>query len=391
MLFSLKNGLAMLALVALSPAVSFAEYATIDKPELKIKHDEPVKFAAISPDGSRILSISGHEYLKVWDAATGLYITGLDHQFTDNILWATFSPDAKQILFFSDESQLTVWDIERGNWFLLLAGHQGRILSGEFSPDGNYIVSTASDNTIKLWDAKTGELLSHTHVANGVGNAIFSPDGQSVISASLYPHNLQIWELNGRLRETRSFFNYDNTDVIVAPIVREPDYVLPPSIPAHDAGAVDAKCHGHPDELIAPIVTVPPPIPVIPDDYYYGEFLPSLSKNGRFLAVENLLSSWAYTIAIFDSTELDKDKNTVVILNNSPVYSAEFSPNERYLVTASEDGVAKVWNSETGELVLELRGHTAKVSHASFSNNGGYVVTASEDGTVRLWDVAYLQ
>src|SRR3990167_2324381 len=70
------------------------------------------------------------------------------------------------------------------------------------------------------------------------------------------------------------------------------------------------------------------------------------------------------------------------------VNSAQFSPNGQFIVTASWDGTAKVWNAVTGALVHTLagpQGHHHVVHSAEFSPNGQFIVTALGDGTAKVW------
>jgi WD40 repeat protein len=69
------------------------------------------------------------------------------------------------------------------------------------------------------------------------------------------------------------------------------------------------------------------------------------------------------------------------------VYSAEFSADGRRVVTASEDGTARVWDVETGRPVGMPLQHRKAVESAEFSADGQRVVTASFDETARVWDV----
>lgn len=68
------------------------------------------------------------------------------------------------------------------------------------------------------------------------------------------------------------------------------------------------------------------------------------------------------------------------------VRTAQFSPDGAFIVTAGEDGRALVWDAATGEMRQALAGHIADVWYAGFSHDGTTVVTASFDGTLRLWD-----
>jgi WD40 repeat protein len=46
---------------------------------------------------------------------------------------------------------------------------------------------------------------------------------------------------------------------------------------------------------------------------------------------------------------------------------------------------ARLWSAETGDELAVLRGHESAVYHAAFSPDGKWVVTASRDSTTRLW------
>ena len=70
-----------------------------------------------------------------------------------------------------------------------------------------------------------------------------------------------------------------------------------------------------------------------------------------------------------------------------PVNSAAFSPGGPdgwQIVTASEDGTARVWDAASGQKPRRLDGHAGPVKSAAFSPDGRQIVTASEDGTARV-------
>jgi len=65
---------------------------------------------------------------------------------------------------------------------------------------------------------------------------------------------------------------------------------------------------------------------------------------------------------------------------------AQFSPDGKRVVTASFDRTARVWDAQTGQPLTEPLSHSDAVVFAQFSPDGKRVATASDDGTARVWD-----
>ena len=69
------------------------------------------------------------------------------------------------------------------------------------------------------------------------------------------------------------------------------------------------------------------------------------------------------------------------------VWSAQFSPDGKKIVTGCDDGTAQVWDVKTGQPLLpQPLQHSNKVGWVQFSPDGKKIVTASDDGTARIWD-----
>jgi WD40 repeat protein len=66
--------------------------------------------------------------------------------------------------------------------------------------------------------------------------------------------------------------------------------------------------------------------------------------------------------------------------------SAVFSPDGSRIITASDDRTAKVWDSSSAKLLLNIQGHSNSVRSAAFSPDGSRIVTASDDRTAKVWD-----
>jgi WD40 repeat protein len=69
------------------------------------------------------------------------------------------------------------------------------------------------------------------------------------------------------------------------------------------------------------------------------------------------------------------------------VHTARFSPDGRWIVTASDDATARIWYAETGREYFTLAGHRGPVLEAAFSPDSISVITGSGDGTARIWPI----
>jgi hypothetical protein len=73
--------------------------------------------------------------------------------------------------------------------------------------------------------------------------------------------------------------------------------------------------------------------------------------------------------------------------NEITIGGAVFSPDGKYLATASMDKTARLWDLVTGETIRVFSGHTYELLGITFSPDGKTLATTSIDGTARLWDV----
>ena len=56
-------------------------------------------------------------------------------------------------------------------------------------------------------------------------------------------------------------------------------------------------------------------------------------------------------------------------------------------MSGSGDNTLKVWDAQTGQETLTLKGHSKSVTSVSFSPDGKRIVSGSWDKTVKVWDV----
>lgn len=77
-----------------------------------------------------------------------------------------------------------------------------------------------------------------------------------------------------------------------------------------------------------------------------------------------------------------------LIGHSKSVLWAEFNHQETLIASASEDSTAIIWSFPDGELIHSLIGHKDIVSSVTFSPDGQKLVSSSWDGTVIVWDAS---
>jgi WD40 repeat protein len=81
---------------------------------------------------------------------------------------------------------------------------------------------------------------------------------------------------------------------------------------------------------------------------------------------------------------VDSRLRRILRAGRGPVNAAAYSPDGSMVVTASEDGTARVFRVRDGSLLAELH-HRGSVTDAGFSADGRFIATSSRDKTARLW------
>ena len=349
-------------------------------------HTDVVNSAAFSPDGKYIVSASDDNTIRIWLAETGTQAVEPLQGHTDIVNSAVFSPDGKHIVSASDDNTIRIWEAKTGAQIVEpLQGHADDVNFAAFSPDGKYIVSASDDNTIRIWDAKTGAQMGEPLQGHTlwVKYAVFSPDGKYIVSASA-DNTIRIWDA-GTGEPVKSPIGYSYIPYAV--FSPNGKYIL------YDI------------DVIWNVETWEPMYGPIEYDDFLGAIEMNCSSTGacRYsFSQDGIRFVWESGDIIRISDIMRREKGLTLrghtIYSNdvnsaasipyaSYVNTAAFSPDNKYVISASNDKTIRIWEAETGAQVGEpLQGHTDHVNSAAYSPTSKYIVSASNDKTIRIWE-----
>ncbi|MBN2005717.1 MAG: peptidoglycan DD-metalloendopeptidase family protein [Anaerolineae bacterium] len=320
-------------------------------------HTAPLRQAMWSPDESRILTISDDNTVRVWDAQTGKQQFVLDGY--TNLLEAWWSPDSSRVMTI-DEMAVQIWDAETGILQVTLEGHVDWITQAVWSPDRTRILTASYDQTIRVWDAATGASLSTLsgHTAE-VLQAVWSPDGMRILTSSA-DGTSQIWgAYSGILLVVlvNDTWGWRGVDVMWSADGRH-------ILTAGDSVQVwDANTGAELFRLVS------------------SDESPSLQAmwnvdSSRILVIDNNKTQ----VRVFDAGE-----EIFTLKHSAMIYQAQWNKNERYILTASADKTARVWNAQTGDELFVLAERQSGVWRAIWTPDESRILTLAEDGTIRIW------
>jgi WD40 repeat protein/serine/threonine protein kinase len=162
----------------------------LTRPELVFKPHGGVTSAGFSPDGKQVVTGSSDRRLKIWSAETGRSELQLPAEHAKAITSATFSPvDAHLLLTASSDGTARLWELpSRRVLRVIQHGQPGKppaaIRQAIFSPDGKSVLTAGEDSAVRIWETATGKPTGTLLLDAPVLAMACSADGQRVLAGA---------------------------------------------------------------------------------------------------------------------------------------------------------------------------------------------------------------
>ena len=93
------------------------------------------------------------------------------------------TPDGTRAVSASYDNTLKVWDLGAGTLLRSLEGHAHSVSAVAVTPDGKRAVSASLDKTLKVWDLGAGTLLATFATDYPLSCCEVSPAGETLVAA----------------------------------------------------------------------------------------------------------------------------------------------------------------------------------------------------------------
>jgi WD40 repeat protein len=239
--------------------------------------------------------------------------------------------------------------------------HKTPIISLAFFPDGQRLLSARWDGTVRVWKVSDGTKMDELSLGRPIRFATLSPDGQ-LLAISTYDPTIQLWQFSDKtlLRTLRGHRDW------VHEVVFSPDgkFLISGSKDGTVKvwqvwdGSLVRTLSGH----SKPVVTV------------------ALSPDGQFIAS----GSEDSTVKIWRMADGKLVKVLQGHMKGMAVNVVRFSPDGKWL--AFGDIAITIYRFPEGRKE-RIAAHRWGITALSFTPDSRFLISASADGTVKVWRV----
>ena len=344
-------------------------------------HTAPIGFLRLSADATRAVSGGGFaQTVRLWNLEDGTLIRGETADSNDG----GFSPDGTLVAHgaYSAEEQIgsiLIWDAVTGADVTTLCCHEGNVFGVAFGPDAGSLASTGfADGILRVWDVGSGEELWSRQDPSGQFSAVaFSHDG-ALIATGSRGGTVRLWDsatgeevmtLSGHTSQVSSLSFGDRGELYTAAFDGDTRlWNIGPNRP----GVIEFEA-----------------FPERPDDDAFISL--AFSPEG-----DRLISVLGYDAAkLWKLSDLANPIELTPIRRYAVWMGGAFSPDGTEVAIGGIDAHPRLFDAETGELVLELDDEESP-SHrgVAFSPDGSRLVSGSmtnddfPNGVPKIWDAA---
>ncbi len=376
-------------------------------------HQGPVLAATFSPNGKLVATASRDRTARIWDAATGQSLAVL-RGHTRPVRSVAFSSDGRRLVTASGDNTARVWGVATGQQLAVLRPSKPLHLDEDiyvpfvnatFSSDGSRVLMACPDGAARVWDVSSRkELLFVRSKYDAVNQASFSPDGRRIAVAT-DGGDAQVWNIDpkGRVAEKRGHLD---SVVYTAFSPNGKRLVTTGSDGTVRLGLTTSKRNSQMKGLRSAVREA--------RSDRIGDANAAFSPNGKLIyAVGRDGSAKILNLETGRVVELLPSKQAARVPERGrpPAASAQpraratrtksvfatgasFSRDSTLLVTAQDDGTARVWDTRTGVSLAIFRGPAStsladtrkkRAYTAEFSPDERHVVTTSATGVAVVW------
>jgi WD40 repeat protein len=325
----------------------------------------------------------------------------------------TTSPDGRWLVTVSDDYTARLWDFHAPDpttATAVLRGHQARINATQISVNGRWLVTVSDDYTARLWDLHAPDPAATPLILRGHQGAVlaaaFSPDDRWLVTGSRNG-TVRLWKVSGLplLSGTEALNTGSSASDLAAVSLVLPGHqgaVLAAAFSPDGrwlvTGSEDSSAHlwdvsdlavlSGAEGLSAGLnASNPAPVPFVLRGHGFGINTVSFSPDDRWLVT----ASWEGIARLWDLSAADPVATSRLLFGHEFwITSVAFSPDSRWLITAGVDDTARLWDlnaPDPSAARIVLSGHRDWIIGVSISPDGRWLVTGSGDGTARLWDL----
>lgn len=296
-------------------------------------HENEVRELAFSPDGTELASVAWDGTVRIRDADT-FELRSVLHSDVPVLNALAWSPDGLTLAVGTRSGEIQLFDRASGERTRTLRGHVSRITGIAFTPDGSRLHSSCFDKTLRAWDPHTGRELGVFLGSGGpVQDLLIEPGGETLLSFG-NDEMVRRWAID--TQDVRTQHQYAN--IVYTNDVSPDGRILATASGGYSQGQRYAPTNGH-----------------------------------SFIRLNDMQSGRDLGLLIGHGTKI--------------IWSVDFAPDSRRLVSAGNDKQAIVWDVELGEQLVVLE-HPDEVRDAVFSLQGEHIATVCRDGVVRIWEAA---